>query len=149
MAERQQGAEKLGDASYGPRLSDEDYEQRLVKLYESLPAMPDRREEEIVRRQELGLKIDNRLGCEFPAHLREALWKIQCDIEKRRLRLAGKYLLKRLFSRSIAKDADNLANALVDEYAKVLSKADLERFFDIKEGERAALPIENRSLKRK
>ena len=149
MVERQQGAEKLGDAGYGPRLSDEDYEQRLVKLYESLPAMPDRREEEKVRRQELELKIDNRLGSEFPAHLREVLWNIQCDIEKRRLRLAGKYLLKRLFSRGIAKDADGLVNGMVDEYAQVLSKADLERFFDLKEGKRPALPIEIQSPKRK
>lgn len=97
---------------------------------------------------ELDLKIDNRLGCDYPKGLREALWRIQCDVEKKRLRLIGTYLLKKLFSRSIAKDANNLANIMVDEYAQVLSKADLERFFDLKEGERAMLPTDIRARRR-
>lgn len=142
MPDKEFGSNKNRGAGDTGRLSDDEYEQRIIELYETLPPMPTRAEEERVRRIELDLKIDNRLGYDFPMDRREALWNIHRNIERRRLRLTGRFLLGRIFSRSLSKDADNLANYLVEEYATVLSKRELERFFDLREGERASLPFD-------
>jgi hypothetical protein len=37
---------------------------------------------------------------------------------------------------------------MVDEYAKVLSRAELESFFDLRKGERPVLPIDIEQLKK-
>jgi hypothetical protein len=67
---------------------------------------------------------------------------VQQRIEKKRLRLGMKYLLRRLMASILATDAQLLAGYAAEEYAKVLSPEDLRRFLDLKEGERPALPID-------
>jgi len=130
------------DLNYGPRLTDDEYERRIVELHRCLPPMPTADQDREVRRQELDLAIDHRLGRDFPRDRRDALWVAKERVEKRRLRLGLKFLFKRLFAKSIGREAQGLAGYMVDEYAKVLSKAELERFFGLKEGQRPALPID-------
>ena len=137
----------LEELSYGPRLSDEEYEKKITELYSGLPPMPTKDQDRQVRRSELNLAIDHRLGRDFPQERREALWAIQQKVEKKRIWLALKYPLRRLFAKSLALDAQGLAGYLVDEYAKVLTKIELERFFNLQEGQRPALPIDIDQLK--
>ncbi len=133
---------------YGPRLSDEEYDRRIIELHRDLPPLPTQDQERQVRRLELDLAIDHRLGCDFPQARREALWAIQQKVEKRRLWLALKYPLRRFFAKGLARDAQGLAGYLVDEYAKVLTEAELRAFFDLQEGRTAALPIDINQLKK-
>lgn len=132
---------------YGPRLTNEEYEKRIVELQRGLPTLPDRRLDEEVRRQQLDLAIDHRLGCNFPMARREALWAIQQRVETRRLRLAFKYLLKKLFRKALVSGAQNLAGYMVEEYAKELTGAELRSFFDLREGERPELPVDVNQLR--
>jgi hypothetical protein len=101
-----------------------------------------------VRRRELELAIDHRLGRDFPLERREALWAAKERVEKKRLRLGVKFLVKRLFAKNVNKEAQGLAGYMVDEYAKVLNAAELESFFGLKKGERPELPIDIDELKK-
>jgi len=129
-------------AEYGARLSDEEYEKRILGLYRSLPPMPSPQQDTETRWQELNLAIDHRLGRGFPEERRSALWAVQERIERKRLRLAMKYLLRRLVTKFLARDAQSLAGYAAEEYAKVLSPEELKRFLDLKEGEPPSLPID-------
>lgn len=130
------------DLTHGPRLTDEEYEKRIVELHRRLPPMPTKDQDREVRRLELDLAIDHRLGRDFPRERREALWAVQQRVEKKRLRLGVKYLLRKLFAKGLPGDAQSLAGYMVDEYAKVLTKPELESFFGLREGERPTLPID-------
>lgn len=130
------------EPDYGPRLTDDEYRQGILSLYRGLPPMPSREQDLEVRRQELNLAIDHRFGRDFPADRRSDLWAVQQRIEKKRLRLAAKYLLRRAVSKLFARHAQELAGYAAEEYAKVLSSEELRRFLDLDEGERPALPVD-------
>jgi hypothetical protein len=130
------------EPDYGPRLTDEEYQQGILSLYRGLPPMPSPEQDREVRRQELNLAIDHRFGRDFPAERRSALWAAQQRIEKKRLRLAAKYLLRSVVSRLFTRHAQELAGYAAEEYAKVLSREELRRFLDLHEGERPALPVD-------
>jgi len=116
---------------YGPRLTDDEYERRIIALHRGLPPLPTRAQDEEIRRRELELAIDHRLGRDFPRERREALWAARQRVEKKRLRFAAAHLLRRLFGRRSARDGERLAQGLMGEYAKVLSAAELERFLGV------------------
>ena len=135
-------SEELG---HGPRLSDEEHDRRIVQLYAGRPAAPSRQEQEWLRRQELELAIDHRLGTEFPRERRDALWAIQQRVERRRGRLLLRHLVRRVLPGSLARGAQGLAGFLVDEYAKVLNRKELESFFGEAEARAPALPVDPQS----
>jgi hypothetical protein len=127
---------------HGARLTDEEYERRIVQLHRGLPPSPTKEREREVRRMELDLAIDHRLGRAFPRARRDALWEIQQQVEKKRLWLALRYLLRRWFPSTLVRGAQNLAGYMVDEYARVLDNDELESFFRLEEGQRPVLPID-------
>ena len=132
--------------NYGRKLSGEEYDKRIVALRESLPLTLSRGMEKQLRRDELETMIDYRLGCNFPKEKRDQLWKVQERIEKRRILLMLKYLFRHFFKKSFVHSAQNLAGYLVDEYAKVLSKEELEMFFGQNEAADPALPVDMNNL---
>jgi hypothetical protein len=113
-----------------------------------MPPILSREQELKIRQQELELAIEHRLGRDFPRSKREALWAIQQKVDKKRFRLIFKYMLRKFFASSLARDAQGLAGYLVHEYAKVLSQKELESFFGAEEARRPALPIDLEQLKK-
>ena len=89
------------ELNYGLRLTDEEYEKRIVELHRGLPPMPTDEQDRQVRRMALDLAIDHRLGCDFPPERRESLWAVQQRVEKKRLWLALKYPFRRLFAKAL------------------------------------------------
>jgi len=136
------------DFGYGPRLTDEEYDRKIIELHRGLIAKPTKEQDSAMRRKELELAIDHRLGINFPIDRREALWTIQARVEKKWRRLAFKYLLRKIFSRWFVLDVKKLTGFLVDAYAKVLTKDEIESFFDLKEGQLPSLPIDLDQLKK-
>lgn len=134
------------ELDHGPCLSGEEYDKRIVDLHKNLPPTLSREMERQVRRQEMDIAIDYRLGCNFPKHRRDQLWEVLKRVEKRRGRLMFKYLFRRFFSKVFARSAQNLAGYLVDEYAKVLSREELEKYFGKDEARDPALPIDLEKL---
>lgn len=135
------------DLGYGPCLSADEYEKKIIALHSDLPPSPSREQERQTRRLELELAIDSRLGVDFPRSKRDALWKIQQKVEKKRGRLLFKYLLRKIFSKSLARDAQSLAGYLVQEYSTVLNQKELESFFGQEEARNPSLPIDVENLK--
>src|SRR5438034_9060161 len=115
------------DLDHGPRLTDDEYERRIVALRRRLPPISTAEQDREVLLQELDLAIDHRLGREFPRARREALWAAKERVEKKRLRLGATFLFKRLFGKSVTRQAQGLAGHTVDEYAKVLSPPEVGR----------------------
>jgi hypothetical protein len=132
---------------HGRRLSIEDYDRKIVALHVGLPPIPSQEQQRQVRRAELDLAIDHRLGLDFPSERRNALWAIQEKVEKRRGRLVFRYLLRKLLPGSVEKGASGLAGYLMAEYGKVLTREELECFFGEAEARDPQLPI-NRSSER-
>ena len=130
------------DLNHGPRLTDEEYEKGIIELHRGLPPMPTKEQDRDVRRRELELAIDHRLGRDFSPKRREALWAVKEGVEKRRLWLGVKFLVNKLFDKNINREAQGMAAYMVDEYAKVLTKDEVRSYFDLKEGERPTLPID-------
>jgi len=131
---------------YGPRLSDEEYDRRIVKLQSHLPPMPSSEQERAVRHQELELAINHRLGINFPKERREALWVIKENVERNRFLLNFKYFVHRLFDRSatpkdLPDDAHGIAGFMVDSYSEVLDEIELCSFFGLEKGEHPSLPL--------
>jgi len=133
-----------GDLGYGPRLTEEEYDRAIVALHERLPPMPTREEDRAARRAELDLTIDHRLGREFPRAKRDALWQVVQSVERRRLRLIGRYLFSRVFplgGRRRERAGQGLAGALVEQFSRVLTSRELESFFELA-GSPPSLPVD-------
>jgi hypothetical protein len=133
---------------YGPRLTQEEYQRKIAELYLNLSSASAEDREQTIRRRELDLTIDHRLGCDFPQERRDALWAIQEQVEKRRFRLAFKYLFRRFFAKRVERDVQGLAHFLVEEYAKVLTPEELQQYFNLRPGEPPVLPIDVDQLKK-
>jgi len=128
----------MRNLGYGPCLSDEEYDHKIVELHSALPPIPSRDEDRIIRRKELNLAIDHRLGVDFPEPKREKLWHIAEEVDNKRIRMSSKYLLRSLFSKSradsqILKNADWLTKFMIDAYSKVLNDRELQSFFGLNE----------------
>ena len=136
------------ELDHGLCLSGEEYDKRIAALHANLPPTLSPDMERQVRRKEMEIAIDYRLGCTFPKHRRHQLWEVQERVEKRRVRLIFQYLFRRFFSKGFARSAQNLAGYLVDEYAKVLSREELEQYFGKDEVRNPALPIDIENLKK-
>ena len=126
----------------GPCLSDEEYDRKIIELYRGFPSMPTEEQDREVRRRELELAIDHRLGRDFPQERRLALIAVQQRLEKQSLGSAFRYSLGKLLPKFIARHARFLAADTVNAYAKVLSKPELARFLDLREGELPSLPVD-------
>lgn len=117
------------DASeHGPRLSGPEYDRRIVALHSGLPPRLGRNQQTELRRVELELSIDYRLGVDFPADRRDQLWAVAQRIERRRLRLIFRYLMRRLRPHGTEMGAADMAGYLVQEYSRVLNETELEAF---------------------
>ena len=112
-------------AKFGPTLSQAEFERRSVALYASGPALPSKEQDLAIRRSELNLLIDYKLGEGFPSERREALWSEQEKMQRR--------FLWRLL-RSVLTDPFNpssgLAKAQVKAFARVLSIEELAAFLE-------------------
>lgn len=125
------------DLGYGRRLSGEEYDRQIVRLHSSLPSMPSKSEDSRIRRMELNLAIDHRLGVDFPEQKREQMWNIMQRVEKRRLWLGLKYTLQSVFSKAsspagITRKTNALSGYMIHEFGNVLTPKELNSFFELR-----------------
>lgn len=109
-------------------LSDSEYEKAVINLYSNNSAYPSKEEDENIRYKLLQLKIDNKLGFDFPLNKRLELWNADQRIEKNRLL----NIVKNIFGLFIG-SYKNQRNMLIDEYSKILTKKELEKFLESNE----------------
>jgi hypothetical protein len=116
---------------YGIRLTDEEYERRIVDLHRGLPPVPTPEQDREIRRRALDLAIDHRLGRDFPRARREALWAASERVDRKRKWLGVRYLLGVLLPPLRRGHADALTRTLTAEYSKVLSPAETKRMLGL------------------
>lgn len=117
------------EPGHGAKLSDAEYDRRIVRLYEGSPASPSAAQRRALHRAEFELMVWHRLGVDFPRDRLETLWKVQRRIERRRAWLIAPALLARFRPGRLERKAGWLARALIADYAKVLSPDELKQFF--------------------
>ncbi|WP_124674371.1 hypothetical protein [Burkholderia cepacia] len=111
---------------YGRKLTRQEFEQAVVNLYDNPRSNRSGYEGEHIRWRELNLTIDHRLGVDFPLARREALWRVQQQVEKERLRFAARTLLAPIVVRL---GSNRLANIVLKEYAQVLTADEMRAYF--------------------
>lgn len=111
---------------YGRRLTQQEYERAVVDLYDNQPCALSGGDDEYIRQREMNLTIDYRLGVDFPAAKREALWRVQQHSERERMRFAARTLLAPLVVRS---GSNALARLVLRGYAQVLTPDELNAYF--------------------
>lgn len=118
---------------HGQKLTPAEYERAVISLYQSALGTGDTAEERrSLRRSELNLQIDHRLGVDFPQFRREEMWRIQEQAERRRLRNLAKSLLVRLLPRSFALSRlSRLTDLLISDYSRVLTPEELRDFLGL------------------
>ena len=127
---------------HGRRLTQREYERAVVALHGEARA-GQAGDEALVRRRELDLNIDYRLGAAFPPERRDALWQIQQRIEQKRLRLAASWMAAMFTPRMLHGRANRIARFLVDEYGKVLTPDELGAYFGADEVVNPSLPLDD------
>ncbi|TAL26937.1 MAG: hypothetical protein EPN97_18395 [Alphaproteobacteria bacterium] len=126
---------------HGRRLTDAEYEKKIVALYTGASPIPGKAEEIRLRKAELNLQIDHKLGVDFPAARREEMWKTAEAVEKGRLTTAFKIVMLYVFKGKADEkhmdgspaDADHLTRYLVKKYSAVLDDEELTQFLGPKE----------------
>lgn len=132
-------------ADFGRKLSGEEYERRVVELYSGAPPLPDDNQDRALRRRELDLQIDHRLGVDFPAGRRERLFEVQCGLDQVGPVSLLRYALGRLMPSFLVRHARFLADDTVRAYAQVLSEEELRQFLDLEAGKPVrGLPVDTR-----
>lgn len=136
------------DLGYGECISGKEYDRRIAELHRHASPMPSKEEDREIRRKELNLAIDHRLGIKFPQNRRDQLWEVMEHVERKRLWLGLKYVFKKMLmrkavSKGLVYKANGLAGIMVDEFAKILNTQELYRFFQLKPGEHPSLPVDS------
>jgi hypothetical protein len=130
------------EPDYGTRLTDAEYMRQIVELHRGRPAVLPKEQTDDLERRELDLRIDYRLGRNFPADRRAALWVVQQRLGRQWLWPFVAHLLRGIVPRAAARTARFIARGTVDEYSKVLSESEIARFLDLGMGESPALPLD-------
>lgn len=128
---------------HGRRLTGAEFDRRVAQLHAALPPAPTRDQLRALRRAELDLAIDHRLGERFPTERRDALWRIHERLEKKRGRLVLWHLVKHFVPGALDRRARGLAGYLFDEYRRVLTQPELSAFLGVEtlmEREKERLP---------
>lgn len=113
--------------NHGRRLTHREYERAVVDLYTQDGASNIDQSE--LRRRELNLTIDYRLGVDFPVSRREELWIIQQEIESKRLRLLAKSIIVRFLPFLARHRSNSIAGFVLKKYEQVLSPEEMKVFF--------------------
>ncbi len=110
---------------FGPTLSQAEFERRIIALHAPGLATSTKAKDLAVRRSELNLLIDYKLGQGFPADRREALWQEQKKMQRRFFwRLLGSVLADPF------NPSNGLAKAQVRAFARVLCPEELAAFLE-------------------
>ena len=131
-----------GSVDHGPRIDQRTYERAVVALHQAAASEAGRLDHAEIRRRELDLMIDFRLGQHFPLDRRDQLWEVQQRIDRKHLRLAASWIAGLLTHHLLRRQGTHLAGFVVEQYGHVLNEAELEAFFGEAEVRAPGLPFD-------
>lgn len=116
---------KIGALPYGPTITQEQLEDRVLALHNNAPPIPTPQQDRHIRHGELNAMIDHKLGVEFPRDRRERLWDVQQRLDRKRLLHVLKGFVTNPLSPSEALDKPQIRG-----FAQVLNENELQAFFE-------------------
>lgn len=122
-------SDALAMSSYGKKLDDHTYQQRALALAEQA-GIATARQRAMLRRDELDLTIDHRLGIDFPADRRESLWRAQQHIHRWHLPVLAWGLIRKGLGSRLPPDTW-LYRLVLRAYSQALSSAELSVMVDL------------------
>ena len=132
---------------YGRLLSPEEYDRQISRVHDRALAEvgPSASRAELdrrVRRLEVDLAIDRRLGVDFPPEKRAELLEIRERVDKQRRRLVFRMIGRAISRRNFADEMQGLVKSMVHELSSGLTEDELSRFLGIRDASEAALPLD-------
>lgn len=115
---------------YGQKLDAREYQRRVLELYERPGQLLTGRQQTMLRRRELELTIDHKLGVDFPLERREALWKAQQRLHRRHVPVLLLWLVGKAFGSKKSVE-EPMYELVLREYGRVLSSSELSAMVDI------------------
>ncbi|MDH0301854.1 MULTISPECIES: hypothetical protein [unclassified Pseudomonas] len=114
---------------HGRKLSQREYEHAVVALHAAHAEDATSLEDPSLRRRELDLTIDHRLGVDFPPARRERLWQIQQRVERKRLRLLARSLVAQMLPIITRRRANAIAGFVERAFAQELDAQEMNDYF--------------------
>ncbi|MDH0647548.1 hypothetical protein N5D48_16400 [Pseudomonas sp. GD03858] len=115
---------------HGRKLSQREYEHAVVELHAAHAEDGASLADPSLRRRELDLTIDHRLGVDFPQPRRERLWQIQQRVEHKRLRLLARSLVAHMLPILTRRRANAIASFVEQAFAQELDAQEMADYFD-------------------
>jgi hypothetical protein len=115
-----------GPPDLGEKLTRAEYEARVIELHASGSPMPSESQELAIRRAELNLLIDHKLGAELSRERRDALWMEQARVDRH---LPWRVLVG--FLKHPTHPSDEIAKSQVRAFANILTPVELCALFDL------------------
>jgi hypothetical protein len=112
---------------HGRKLTSREYELAVVALHEEDTTSDERKN--FIRRRELDLNIDFRLGTDFPRERRELLWSVQQSIDKRMVALGISWLVDKLTPNILKTKVNRITSGCWIAYSEVLTDEELNMYF--------------------
>lgn len=116
---------KIGALPYGPTISQEQLDARVLALHNNAPPVPTPQQDRRIRYGELNAMIDHKLGVDFPRARREDLWDVQQRLDRKRLL----HVLKGFVTNPLS-PSDALDKPKIRGFAQVLNENELQAFFE-------------------
>ncbi|MGA3077982.1 MAG: hypothetical protein ABSG56_30435 [Bryobacteraceae bacterium] len=115
---------------YGRRLTGQEYDKAIIALYTGLKPDYSEREFMEIRRKEINLQIDHRLGVDFPPEKRETVWEVIAGLEKKRIGMALGVMVRQALGRKVDINAElaKVADEMIAKTGRILDKEDMVRF---------------------
>lgn len=129
--------------SYGPCLDKRTYMQAVLALYQEASRHPSKASELQRRRAEMNLSIDHKLGVDFPASRREAMWAAHRRVDRKLVPLVILGYLKRVFGAKTPVE-EPLFRSVMRELRTVLSPEEMTIFLDLPPGTDAPPPTDSK-----
>jgi hypothetical protein len=124
---------------HGAKISDADYQARIIAAHGGAGQNPSKEQDSILRRAELDAHIDHNLGVDFPAVRREKMWDVAEEIERERWSIPslslGAAFKAVLFKRDLTPNDESwglMAGYVVRKYKAVLDAEEIEAFLPLK-----------------
>lgn len=116
---------KIGSLPYGPTITQEQLDARVLALHNNAPPVPTPHQELQIRHGELNAMIDHKLGTQFPQERRTALWNVQQSLDRKRLL----HVIKGFVTHPL-RPSEALTKPQVKGFAQVLTDNELQAFFE-------------------
>jgi hypothetical protein len=139
----------VNDMPYGKCLTQEEYSNKINEMYQEIaPGTARKYSPEEISVKEFNLLIDFKLGVDFPEEKRKILTRSRKRIQMYHVKLVKRFQTGELSNEEFAMEVEQKIPAMmVEEFAKILPPEELNKLFDIVDGQVPVIPVDHTKLR--